>query len=171
MSKRDLKKYLNDLNKEQLENQIIELYEKFSEVKVYYDFVFNPKEDQLIREARLKISNEYFPIRSKKAKLRRSVAHKFIKHYLTLGVDSFLVADLMLFNIEIAQAYSAETTIKTELFYKSLLNSFENAIAYFMDKGILDEFKDRLVAINQEAISQKWINKYEFNAILERLDY
>jgi len=171
MSKRDLKKYLKDLNKEQLENQIIELYEKFSEVKVYYDFVFNPKEDQLIREARLKISNEYFPIRSKKAKLRRSVAHKFIKHYLTLGVDSFLVADLMLFNIEIAQAYSAETTIKTELFYKSLLNSFENAIAYFMDKGILDEFKDRLVAINQEAISQKWINKYEFNAILERLDY
>ena len=44
MSKRDLKKYLNELNKEQLEGQIIELYDKFSTVKVYYDFVFNPNE-------------------------------------------------------------------------------------------------------------------------------
>ncbi len=171
MSKRDLKKYLKDLNKEQLENQILELYEKFSEVKVYYDFVFNPKEEQLIREARLKISNEYFPVRSKRAKLRRSVAQKFIKHYLTLGVDAFLIADLMLFNIEIAQAYSSEKIIKPELLYKSMLNSFEQAIAFLMDKGILDEFKDRLIAINQETISQKWSNKYEFIAILERLDY
>ena len=47
MSKRDLKKYLGELNKEQLEEQIIELYEKFSPVKTYYDFVFNPKEDRL----------------------------------------------------------------------------------------------------------------------------
>jgi hypothetical protein len=37
MSKRDLKKYLAGLKKEQLEEQIIELYEKFSPIKVYYD--------------------------------------------------------------------------------------------------------------------------------------
>ncbi len=63
MSKRDLKKYLAELNKEQLEEQLIELYDKFKEVKVYYDFVFNPKEDILIQEAKTKVSNEYFPIR------------------------------------------------------------------------------------------------------------
>jgi hypothetical protein len=34
MSKRDLKKKMYELNKEQLEAQIIELYEKFSPVKV-----------------------------------------------------------------------------------------------------------------------------------------
>lgn len=39
MSKRDLKKYLSELNKEQLEEQIIELYEKFSPVKVYYNWL------------------------------------------------------------------------------------------------------------------------------------
>ena len=41
MSKRDLKKYLGELDKEQLLEQLIELYEKFSVVKEYYDFVFN----------------------------------------------------------------------------------------------------------------------------------
>jgi shikimate 5-dehydrogenase len=56
MSKRDLKKIFDELNKEQLEAQIIELYEKFSPVKVYYDFVFNPKEESLLKECKLKIS-------------------------------------------------------------------------------------------------------------------
>lgn len=64
MSKRDLKKYLQELDKSQLEEQIIELYEKFSPIKVYYDFVFNPKEDTLLKECKIKISNEYFPART-----------------------------------------------------------------------------------------------------------
>jgi hypothetical protein len=38
----------------------------------------------------------------------------------------------MLYNIEIA-AFSAENTIKQELFYKSMLNSFEQAIVYMME--------------------------------------
>ena len=39
MSKRALQQYLSELNKEQLEEQIIELYEKFSPVKVYYNWL------------------------------------------------------------------------------------------------------------------------------------
>lgn len=35
MSKRELKKYVAQLTKEQLEEQVMELYEKFSPVKVY----------------------------------------------------------------------------------------------------------------------------------------
>ena len=111
MSKRDLKKFVSELTKTQLEEQVIELYEKFKDVKVYYDFVFNPKENDLVKEAKLKISNEYFPVRGKKPKMRRSVAQKFIKHYISLGVDAFITADIMLYNIEIAQTLSAEKQI------------------------------------------------------------
>lgn len=171
MSKRDLKKYLTELDKEQLEVQILNLYEKFNDVKVYYDFVFNPKEGKLIREAKLKISNEYFPVRGKKAKLRRSISQKYIKHFLTLGVDSFIIADLMLYNIEIAQTYASEKIIKQELFFKSMLNSFEQAISYMIEKNILYEFQSRVEAINEKVIIQNWLNKYDFNAIVERFDY
>jgi hypothetical protein len=171
MSKRDLKKYLTDLNTEQLQEQILELYDKFNDVKVYYDFAFNPKEDKLIQEAKLKIANEYFPIRGKKAKLRRSVSQKIIKHYITLGVDSFIIADIMLYNLEIAQTYTSEKIIKQELFFKSMLNSFEQAISFMIDKGILYEFQTRVIAVKNEAINQEWINKYEFIAIVERFEY
>ena len=55
MSKRNLKKYLKDLKKAQLEAQILDLYERFKEVKVYYDFAFNPKEEKLLEESKFKI--------------------------------------------------------------------------------------------------------------------
>lgn len=171
MSKRDLKKYLNELNKEQLEEQIIELYNKFSDVKVYYDFVFNPNEDKLVREAKFKISNEYFPVKGKKSKMRRSVAQKFTKHFITLGVDVFIIADIMLYNIEIAQTFSAEKVVKQELFFKSMLTSFQQTISFLMEHGILSEFQSRVVAIKDETIQQNWVNQYEFNAVVERFEY
>ena len=171
MSKRDLKKFLLELDKAQLEEQILELYEKFANVKTYYNFVFNPNEDKLLQEAKLKISNEYFPIRTKKAKLRRSTAQNYIKHFISLGVDPYVVADVMLYAIEIAQTYTQEKPIKQELFYKSMLNSFESAISYMIENGILNDFKSRIEGIKDQTIYLKWINNYEFNAIVERFDY
>jgi hypothetical protein len=175
MSKRDLKKYVSELNKEQLEEQIIDLYEKFQPVKVYYNFVFNPKEESLLQDSKLKISNEYFPIkklgRRSKPKMRRSVAQKLIKHFVVLGVDPFVIADLMLYNIEIAQAYSSENPIKQELFFKSMFNSFEQAVEFIISNGIYAEFKTRIGSIFQETVEQKWINQYEFERIISRLEF
>ncbi|RKS02621.1 DUF6155 family protein [Flavobacterium sp. 102] len=171
MSKRDLKKYLNELSKAQLEEQIIELYDKFSDVKVYYNFAFNPNEDKLVREAKFKISNEYFPVKGKKSKMRRSVAQKFIKHFISLGVDSFIIADIMLYNIEIAQTFSAEKVVKQELFFKSMLTSYQQAVSFMIEKGILHDFKNRVVAVKDESAAQNWFNQYEFMAVVERLEY
>ena len=175
MSKRDLKKYLAELNKEQLEEQIIELYEKFSPVKVYYNFVFNPKEESLLQECKLKISHEYFPIkksgRRSKPKMRRSVAQKYIKHFIVLGVDPFVIADVMLYNVEIAQTFSSENAVKQDLFFKSMFNSFEQAVIFLIANGILSEFKTRILAIHNQTMVQKWYNEPEFSAIIERFEY
>jgi phosphotransferase system IIB component len=175
MSKRDLKKYLSDLNKEQLEEQIIALYDKFIPVKTYYDFVFNPKEDTILKEAKLKISNEYFPIkktgRRSKPKMRRSIAQKIIKHFIVLGVDPFVIADVMLYNIEIAQTYSSENGIKQELFYKSMFNSFDLAVQFVVSNGIYYEFKTRILNIQDETKNQAWENSPEFERIVSRLEF
>ena len=171
MSKRDLKKYLSELNKLQLEEHIKDLYDKFKEVKVYYDFVFNPNENKLIKEAKLKVTNEYYPIKGKKSKLRRSVAQKYIKHFISLGMDAYLVADFMLYTIEIAQTYSSEKEIKQEAFYKSMFTSFNLAVFYMNEKGITAEFKSRVVGIHYKTIDQNWFNSIEFQIILEKLDY
>lgn len=175
MSKRELKKYVAQLTKEQLEEQVMELYEKFSPVKVYYNFVFNPKEDKLLQEAKLKVTHEYFPIRKPgrrsqpKAKMRRSVAQKFIKHFILLGVDPFAVADLMLYAIEIAQTYARENPIKSDTFYKSMFNSFDQVLSFCITNGIYTDFKNRILAVADETQTQKWQNHYDFERLLDRI--
>ncbi len=169
MSKRDLKKYLASLPKEELEEQMLALYEKFAEVKAYYNFVFNPREDKLEQEAKAKILNEYFPLRGKRPKLRRSVAQKFIKHYLTLGVDPFVIAEIMLFTIETAQKYSAKREMRYNSFYKSILNSYKQAIDYVIVNGIVSNYRERLSAIRDEALRQRWENREEFEFLFDKI--
>lgn len=168
MSKRDLKQYLTELTKKQLQEQVIELYEKFGNVKTYYDFVFKPNEEKLSKEARLKISNEFFPINNRKPKMRRSVAQKYIKHFVELGVDSFITADIMLFTLEIAQSFTAEKPIKQEAFYKSMFNMYKQVTEFVIEKGIYYEFQTRIKAIENIAVEQKWLNNDAFSSVIEK---
>ncbi|WP_294822031.1 DUF6155 family protein [uncultured Flavobacterium sp.] len=170
MSKRDLKKYLASLPKQELEEQLLALYEKFGDVKQYYDFVFNPKEDKLEQEAKLKISNEYFPLKGKRPKLRRSTAQKYIKHFLILGVDPFVVADVMLYNIETAQKYSARRELKYSSFYKSMLNSYKQVVDYVVANGMAPSFKERIADVKDEAFRQYWENRKEFERIWDNFE-
>ncbi|MCM5662530.1 DUF6155 family protein [Galbibacter mesophilus] len=170
MSKRDLKKYLSELKKAELEDQIIDLYNRFKEVKTYYDFVFNPKEDRLVDEAKAKISNEYFPITRKRAKARRSVAQKYIKHFKTLGVNPLLIADVMWYNLEIAQTFDRERRIKKDAFYKSMARSFDEAVKFTLQNGLINEFKERLLVVFQEAEANNWPYLSSMERTLDLID-
>jgi len=165
MSKRDLKKYLSGLSKKQLENQIIDIYTRFKPVKEYYDFAFNPNEEKLINEAKFKINKEYFPEGRRKPKKRRSTAHKFVKKYKSINVDPYIIIDIMLFNIETAQKYSA-TNNMNDTFFASMLKSFTEAIEYSQENALYLDFKQRIENIANEAWKQDWINKQVFENLL-----
>jgi hypothetical protein len=77
----------------------------------------------------------------------------------------------MVYNIEIAQTFEAENSIKQELFYKSMLTSFNQAIQYVKINGILNEFQNRIITISEKTIAQKWFNKSEFENSIDRLEY
>lgn len=169
MSKRALTKYLSGLKKKELELQLIDLYSRFPIVKEYYDFIFNPKEDKLLQDAKIKVSAEYFPQKRKRAKARRSVAHKLIKHFITLGVDPHITADLMLYNIEIAQTYSTEKNL-ADPFYKSIAKSFDDLVKYILLNGMLPEFRDRIMKCHLFATKNHWPYQEDFSKSLDLLD-
>jgi hypothetical protein len=169
MSKRALKKYVSELKKKDLETQLLELYDRFPGVKAYYDFIFNPKEDQLLQEAKGKISNEYFPLKRKRPKARRSVAQKYIKHFISLGVAPYLVADLMLYNIEVAQKYAVNKNLP-DAFHKSLLTSFTAALQFISINVLLADYKSRILKCYQHTQDQEWPNKEAFSRALDHID-
>jgi hypothetical protein len=170
LGQRDLKKYLKELKKGQLEDQILDLYTRFKNVKEYYDFSFNPNENKLAAECKTKISKEYFPLNGRKPKARRSVAHKYIRHFKQLGVAEDMIADIMLFNIEIAQTFSKDRVIKQVSFYKSMEKSFLEAVDYISENGLLNEFKERIKKIVEESISQRWDNSFVLEEKLASLN-
>jgi len=168
MSKRAFKKYIKSLEKEDLEEQILDLYNRFDDVKVFYNFVFNPNEDKLVKEAKFKISKEYFPPNNRKPKKRRSVAHKQIKHFLKLEMEPHALADVMYYNIEIAQTFSNDIEAIPESFEKSMLKSYEQAAEYVISNGISSEFGIRINKIAEEAATQQWTNAYQFDRVRDR---
>ena len=169
MSKNELKSYLADLSKEQLEDQILDLYARFRQVKTFYDFAFRPNEDKLLEEARFKVGKEYFPINGRKAKKRPSVAQKFIRHFKKLELDPLLLADFMIFNIETAQAYCAENKMNKSAFFKSMFNSYNEAAEFIREKGLRAEFIPRMERIVEINFEQNWPNSDQFKIVLETL--
>ena len=170
MSKRALKKYLAELKKRDLEAQIMDLYDRFPVVKEYYNFIFNPKEDRMVQEAKAKISNEYFPVKRRRPKARRSVAQKYIKHFIKLGVDAHLTADVMLYNLEVAQAFEAVKNVQ-DAFYKSMLNSFTEAVHFVSVNGLLNDFKERIVKVYTVTQDKNWLFGEGFSRALDSIDW
>lgn len=154
MSKRAFKKYLAELPKEALEDQLLDLYERFTPVKTYYDFAFNPKEDQLLNEAKARIRNEYFPLKRKRPRARRSVAQKFIRHFQTLGMEPSLIADLMLFNLETGLDFEERRKVP-QAFYKSMFNSFREALEFILYNQIREELP-RIQKIRDLILERSW---------------
>jgi hypothetical protein len=167
MGKRELKNYLSELDSEGLREQLLDLYLRFPEVKAYYDFVFDPKEDKLVQEAKTKISNEYFPLKRRRPKARRSVAQKYIKHFIKLGVEPFLIADVMLYNLEVSQSYSQERNLPVA-FYKSMLNSFVEAVGFISLNSLLPEFKERMVTYYKTVRRKNWPLSEGFSMALDQ---
>ncbi len=161
MSKRALKKYVAGLDREALAEQLLDLYDRFPQVKTYYDFVFNPKEDKLLTEAKTKIRKEYFPQGRRRPKARRSIAKNFIRHFGKLGMEAHLLADLMAFNLETAAAYE-KTRNCPDAFYRSIFKSYTEWTAFLVHQGIFADFTDRHNAFLALIEEGNWPNTVDF---------
>ena len=169
MSKKALKAYLAELDASSLREQILDLYARFPEVKTYYDFVFNPREDTLLQDAMQRIREEYFPQRRKKAKARRSVAHKYIRHFKTLGVDAGVLAELMAFNLETAQRFETGRNCP-QAFYRSIYKSFREWANHLVHHGIYPEYRDRATAFVENVVRADWPDPQAYTDFLEQLN-
>jgi hypothetical protein len=90
MSKRDLKKYLNELTKEQLEEQILELYENSVLSKYIITLCLTQRKKRCCRNASLKFRMNIFQYkRLPRSKTKDAVPlpRSTSKHFSTLGVD------------------------------------------------------------------------------------
>ena len=167
MSKKLLQKHLVELQKEHLEIMVLDLYDKFPEVKTYFNFVFNPNENKLQEQARVKVANEFFPLKRKRPKARRSVAQKYIKHFKTLGMSPELIAEFMWYNIGLMHTFCEEKPQRLP-FFKSFCNFYKEALQFASYHQIIPLYKTQILAVY--TASKDWENAYDFEMSLQTIE-
>ncbi|MFT4205335.1 MAG: DUF6155 family protein [Chitinophagaceae bacterium] len=144
MSKTALKKELQKLSKEQLIEQILDLYGKNKTVKTFYDFYLNPtNEKKLLEKCKKEIRKEFNVENPMRASLKFSLAKKAISELKDLQVLPETIADAILYLAECACQFTAEYGDMDEPFYTSAWNNYKLALKFIAQHNLLSQFKTR----------------------------
>lgn len=127
MSKVALKKYLNTLQKGEIIEMVLDLYDARKEAKEYLEYYLNPDEKEKLKEYKTIILNEFFPKRGDR-KCRFSVCRKAIADFRKLYPAPENLADLMLYLVENACEAADLWGDLWESFYDSTESNFEATI-------------------------------------------
>lgn len=144
MSKAKLKKELQSLTKEQLVEQILDLYDKNKSVKEFYDFYLNPRnEKELAIKYKKQIRKEFNVENPMRSTEKFSVAKRAISDFKGLQPSPEALADVMLYLPESACELTYCYGDYSEQFYDSAYNNYKVALEFIAKNNLLDDFKLR----------------------------
>lgn len=146
MSKAKLKKYINSLDKPQIIEVIMELYDARKEAKEYLEFYMNPDENNKLEDFKKIIQNEFYPSRGE-PKTRFSVCRKAVTDFMKLKPSPDKVADLMLFYSEQACQFSYDYGDMWDAFYSATENHFSRTMKFLSEYGMVKVYKKRIKQI------------------------
>jgi len=145
MSKTALKKHLQSLPKEQIIEQVLELYESYKPVKEYFTFYLNPNEEGMFEKYKTLIVNEFYPkTKSFNPKTRFSVAKKAIADFSKLKPSPELIGDLMVTFVENACQFTFDFGDMWEQYYDSTATNFNLTLKFLHKNKLLENFKLRM---------------------------
>ena len=98
-TKTELNKFLKEMSKKDLENEVKKLYSKFKEVKKYYEIEFCEDTTEILNEYKQKMRKEYFPTRGF-GKARNRESRKIVNDFKKISIFQKDVVELLLYRVE-----------------------------------------------------------------------
>ena len=155
MSKLDVKRYIQSLERNSLEELVMDLYSARKEAKEYLEYVIRPNDRAKLEEYRAVIMNEFYPKRGEE-KMRFSVCRKAVAAYKSLDPSPMFLADLMLCIPEYASEIADKYGDLWEQFYDAAVNNFKAAMKYISQHGLQATFQSRIDKILKNCESSGW---------------
>ncbi len=144
MSKAALKKELQKLTKEQIIEQVLDLYEKNKAVKEFYQFYLNPTSGKQLADKYKKLIRKEFNIENPmKSTERFSVAKRVISDFRNLQPSPEDLAEVMLYLPESACELTALYGDYSMQFYDSAFNNYKAALEFLKKNRLLQRFQDK----------------------------
>ena len=144
MSKTSLKKLLSELDRDQLAEMIVELYEARKEAREYLEYFVSPDENAMLEKYKSVIQKEFFPAKSR-PRARTSVCKKAVKEFTTLHPSPRNVAELKLHLLEclIGYAVSMRSWIKQSV-ENLMMSAFDDTLHYLYANDLMNDMVPRI---------------------------
>jgi hypothetical protein len=150
-----LKKKLEEKNKQDLTQEILQLCKLFPQVKEYYQTQTSDSEVILERYKDI-IEKEFVEGKARGGpKARLGVAKKAIQDFSKLTKEPTLIADLMLTFVECVSNFNADFRSDVEAYYTSPEGMFEKVLIFIKKNDLLAEFAARTYSIVDNA-TESW---------------
>lgn len=162
-TKRELTKYLKQATKEELEKEVKKLYDKFKDVKKYYEIEFTDDTTALVENCKATLRKEYFPSRGY-GKGRNNASRKVITDFKKIATFQKDVIVLLLYRVEMMLKYTNAYGDIDEAFYNSLTRSFDEACKLIQKEQLEKEFKVYCKELMEQANHFGW-------GVYDALDY
>jgi hypothetical protein len=148
----DLKKHLAQKSKEELVQEISILYQRFPQVKDYYQIQASAKEE-VVKKYRDLIIEEFTEGKRRPfPKARLSAGKKALSDFKKLTSNPELIVDMMLTYVESVSSFNSSFSPDTEDYYTSPEDMFEKALALMKESKLLAKFKTRAQEIVENAV-------------------
>ena len=155
MSKIQLENYLRTLTKEQLIQEIGDLYSTFKGVRELYELRLNPNEGAILEAYKAQIRHQFFP-KHGYGEPNLSVAKKAVSDFKKIRPAAHSVADMMLFYVEQGIKFTNAYGDIDENFYNSMETMYENALNFMDKNNLLDVFHRRCLQMVNETEHCGW---------------
>ncbi|WP_330924955.1 DUF6155 family protein [Candidatus Sororendozoicomonas aggregata] len=153
----ELKKQLRKKSQNELVEEVAHLYKKFSNVKAFYQASFFNDDSAVLEKYKKIVRDEYIPTgRRQFPRMRASVARKAISDYKKISCSDPGIADIMLTFVESGVWCAKEYGDIDEPFYCSMESMYESAAKFITKENLLNDFKDRLLAIVEDTDKMGW---------------
>ncbi len=156
MSKGQLKKYIEGLERAQLEEFVLDIYSDVKAAKEYLDFFLNPDVNKVVDKTQRALFSKVFkPNGDPVPRLKFSKMNDIMKAFSAKVRDPYLVADMMAYLIGLLCDYGSRY-YHGEAFVRSLVANFGRYSKWLVSSGIEEEYKDRMDALITKTYSMGW---------------
>lgn len=148
MSKTKLKKYLQTLDREQLSQVILDMYDARKEAKEYLEFFMDPDIDATLEKEKKNLSRLYFtPQGRPRARMSVKAGNDLVADFIRLDVPPEAVADLMVHHVEVLASRLVMRHLIRETAWTSVVNLFQKAVDYINSYNLMPRFERRIEKI------------------------
>lgn len=150
LTKKALLKHLDKSDKEDIISEVVILFDKFKNVKEFYQSELSDEANPALEKYKRKIKEAYAKPNPKERTTNANI-NKLLKEFEKISIYDRELADLMLYRVECGIAAIKKNNKRSATFYNCLVNTFEEAIKLIVADNNENEFRIRIDKIMKDS--------------------